>query len=195
MTKKSPTSQEYKFPLEYDVQSTFLDVDSRRGARFSKQGKGVMDMLKIRPPRRPGDNGDIKTRFLRSRTYATHSDLLRAAGYGIAEQPVEQVDWRGSTFFCAVKYTARSGRRGPIELGLMLDSREDDVRNVRGYEDVRFTLAIAAGYLIAKHELRHDAPNAEFSLNVSNNFQTPGPNNTEQFAAGNLRNLCQKLIV
>jgi hypothetical protein len=77
----------------------------------------------------------------------------------------------------------------------MLDSGvAEDVRNVRGYGELRCTLAAAAGYLVAGHELRRDAANAQFDVTIANNFQTPGPNASEQLAADGLAALIRKLV-
>lgn len=199
MANKPTNNQPPVLPIEYDTRATFLDVQSKKrgGTVASKQAKGVLDRLSIRQPARSGVNGDIKMHFLRSTVHESHSAILEDAGYDIGDQPIQGLLWKGHKYYVAGRYVSRPGRRGPIEAALMFGSSElgQDVTAVRGYPELRFTVALAAGYLIASQELRHDdAPNAQYAIRIVDNFQTPGPVEQNMYTGDNLRALTQKLI-
>ncbi len=198
MAKKSPNTLPPKFPLGYDTRATFLDVANKQrgGIGQSKQAKGVLDMLRLRASTQPGVNGDIALRFLRSTVHATHSDLLADAGYAQSERPVQTVQWKGNDYYIGGEYTARPGRRGPIEACVRFGSNEQgqDVKSLRGYQELRCTVALAVGFLVASRELRGDPANAQFEMRVVDNFQIPGPLDQTVYMADSFSVLTQKLI-
>ncbi|MBC7707657.1 hypothetical protein H7Y63_00325 [Polaromonas sp.] len=184
----------FESPINYVARAGFATVGAP-GNTFSRQGKGVLHNLSVRPATVSGNSGDFQGSFYRSQTLPTHSDILREMGFASGEQPVMPVTWRNQQFNIASRYTARAGRRDPIELSLMISGQEQgvDVTSLRYYEELRQVVAVSCGFVVAKQEFKRDAETKGYELRIIPNFQTPGRLRSEVFTASNIVDLSNKL--
>lgn len=178
--------------FEYDVKGTFLSVEER-GVKFSKQGKGVLDQLRLRRPQNDA-KGDIALRFLSSYTIPTHSDILHKSD--VHTQPVLDVSFGGMPFSIAARYTVRPGRRGPVEIGMMIDGAlPGDVRDQQGYEQALYVASLAVGIAVLQGAKEADSNTAGMELVVSNNFASSGTPDLVEITGTNIAELQKKLSV
>lgn len=178
--------------FEYDVKSTFLPVEAA-STKYSKQAKGVLDLMRLRPAR-PEVRGDIALRFLTSRTLPTHSDIIHTSG--LNTQPVMEVNVGGMPYTIASRYTVRPGRRGPIDMGLMLDGPlPGDIRDQRNYDEALYVASLAIATAVLRDAKEADPNTVGFNLTVSDNFASGGVPDITEVTAGSITELHSKLNV
>lgn len=195
--KKAPTStvsshNRVQVPaFDYDVKAKFIAIE-KQGNEFSKQAKGILDTFRLREAR-PGVRGDASLRFFSSHTLPTHSDIREEAGESV--NPVVEIAVGGMPYSVGSRYTVRPGRRGPIDLTIMIDGVMPDVREQRSYDSALYIVGLSVASAVINESRETDVNSAEFDLKVVNNFLSGGSADLVDYSADNFADLHRKLFV